>query len=181
MSTTCVSDSASATDGQPQLKWSELSTTAWELIKTQGIRSDIELPALPQAVTEFVDQSSHPDFDVPKLASIIEKDAGLTCELLRYVNSAGSGLSSKLGNVSHALNHLGTNTARTYLMAAGVKTATRSQQSRLLNPRHFWNTSLQRGLFARAIAGSLKLDTGLCFMGGLLTVLTNRFDLDYIR
>jgi len=183
MSTTCAT---SPPTESPALKWNDLRATALESIQTQKIPADIELPALPQAVTEFVDQSSHPDFEFPKLALIIEKDAGLTCELLRYVNSAANGLSTPIGNVAQALAQLGIKTARTYLMAAGVKAATRSQQSRLLNPRHFWNTSLQRGLFARAIARNLNLDTGLCFMGGLLqdfllTVLTNRFDSDYIN
>ncbi|MEO2036531.1 MAG: HDOD domain-containing protein [Planctomycetaceae bacterium] len=185
MSTTCAPTTGPASQEAPKLQWSELRSSALESIKTQEIPDNIELPALPQAVTEFVDQSANPDFEFQQLAAIIEKDAGLTCELLRYVNSAAIGLSTAIGNVAQALSHLGINTARTYLMAAGVKAATRSQQSRLLNPRHFWNTSLQRGLFARAVGQSLKLDSGLCFMGGLLQdfllpVLTNRFDSEYI-
>ncbi len=174
-------DSAS----QPELQWEELRRSALETIRSAEIPDEIEVPALPQAVTEFMDESSSPDFDYGRLAQIVEKDPGLTCELLRYVNSAAVGLSSPVGSVRQALSHLGINTARTYLMAAGVKAATRSQQSRLLNARHFWNASLQRGLFARAVAACLNLDTGLCFMGGLLQdfllpVLTDRFDAEYI-
>lgn len=174
-----------AVEADAPLKWSELRTAALESIEKQELPDDVEIPALPQAVTEFVDESFNPDFEFPKLAQIIERDPGLTVELLKYVNSAANGLSQPIGSVSHALSHLGIKTARNYLMTAGVKAASRAQESRLLNPRHFWNTSLQRGLFARSIARSLKLDSGLSFMGGLLQdfmlpVLTNRFDSEYI-
>lgn len=185
MSSTCVPD-ATASSESPELNWSQLRTAALETIHSQEIPDDIELPALPQAVTEFVDESSNPDFEFERLSEIIQKDAGLTCELLRYVNSAANGGSAPIGDVTQALARLGIQTARTYLMAAGVKAATNAQKSKLLNPRHFWNNSLQRGLFSRSIARCLNLDTGLAFMGGLLQdfllpVLTNRFDSEYIR
>ena len=97
MSTNCAADSNSRSQESPQLNWGELRSSALNSIKTQEIPDNIELPALPQAVTEFVDQSASPDFEFPKLAAIIEKDAGLTCELLRYVNSAAVGLSAPMG------------------------------------------------------------------------------------
>ncbi len=183
MSATEVQDATAKTEAP--LQWSELLTAALDSIQRQELPGDVEIPALPQAVTEFVDESSNPNFEFPKLAQIIERDPGLTVELLKYVNSAANGLSTPIGNIAHALSHLGIKTARNYLMTAGVKAASRAQESRLLNPRHFWNTSLQRGLFARSIARSLKLDPGLSFMGGLLQdfmlpVLTNRFDSEYI-
>lgn len=186
MSATATDATATAQTALPPLNWSDLRSTALETIRTQELPDDIELPALPQAVTEFVEESSNPEFEYPKLAEIIEKDAGLTCELLRYVNSAANGRSTAIRCVTQSLTHLGVKTARTYLMAAGVKAATRAQQSRLLNPRHFWNNSLQRGLFSRSIANALNLDSGLCFMGGLLQdfllpVLTNQFDSEYIQ
>lgn len=186
MSTTTLPDTATESTELPPLQWSDLRSSALETIRTQELPDDIELPALPQAVSEFVEESSNPDFEYPKLAAIIEKDAGLTCELLRYVNSAAHGRTTAIGSVTQALAHLGIKTARTYLMAAGVKAATRAQQSRLLNQRHFWNNSLQRGLFSRSIASCLNLDAGLCFMGGLLQdfllpVLTNKYDSQYIQ
>jgi HD-like signal output (HDOD) protein len=168
------------------LNWAQLRTDALESISIQTLSEEIELPVLPKAVTEFVVESSDPDCDFARLAQIIEIDAGLTCELLRYVNSARYGLMFPIRNVPQALAQLGLTTSRTYLMAAGAKSATRAQQSRLLNHRHFWNESLRRGLFSRIMATHLKLDGSLCFLGGLLQdfmlpVLTNRYDADYIQ
>ncbi len=180
-----VADAPDVSEQAPQLSWSSLRSRALTSIEAQELPEQIELPALPQAVTEFVDASSDPDFEYNKLAEIIQKDPGLTFELLRYVNSAANGAAAPIGDVAQALAHIGIRRARTYLMAAGIKAATRAQQSRLLNPRHFWNSSLQRGLFAREIGRSLNLDAGLCFIGGLLQdfmlpALTNQYDSKYI-
>jgi len=174
-----------ATDN-PALNWTRLRTDALATIRSLETPTGIEVPALPQSVSEFVERSSDPNFDYTELADIVESDAGLTCELLRFVNSARNGLQAPIRSVAQALAHLGIETSRTFLMAAGAKAATIGQKSRLLNQRVFWNESLQRGLFARALADSMKLDAGLCFLGGLLQdfllpVLTNRFDKEYIR
>ena len=81
---------------EDSLNWSQLRAAALQSIDRQEIPDDIELPALPQAVTEFVDHSADPNFEYSRLAEIVEKDAGLTCELLRYVNSASGGLTTPI-------------------------------------------------------------------------------------
>ena len=167
------------------LNWAGLRADALTTIRSLEIPTGIEVPALPRAVSEFVDRSADPNFDYGVLGEIVETDAGLTCELLRVVNSASHGLQAPIRSVAQALTHLGIETSRTFLMAAGAKAASVAQKSRLLNQRSFWNESLQRGLFARALANALGLDMGLCFLGGLLQdfllpVVTNRFDSEYI-
>ena len=85
------------------LNWAQLRTDALESISIQNLPEKIELPVLPRAVTEFVAESSDPDCEFARLAQIIETDAGLTCELLRYVNSARYGLMSPVRDVTRAL------------------------------------------------------------------------------
>ncbi len=167
------------------LNWSQLRAGALQELASLEFPDDIDIPALPQAVTEFVDKSANPDAEVPELAAIVETCPGLTFEILRYVNSANFGLKNPIRSVAQAISHIGLSAAKTYLIAAGVKAATAAMESRLLNHRKFWNESLQRGLFARATATHLKLDAGLAFMGGLLQdfmlpAMTNQFDSDYI-
>lgn len=172
--------------GAELLSWTELRQKAMESIAAMETPEDIEIPALPAAVTEFSEKASDPDVEIPKLAAIVETCPGLTFELLRYVNSSTFGLTSAIRDVAHAISHIGLNITRTYLIAAGMKAATSAMKSRLLNHRNFWNESLQRALFARATANHLKLDSSLAFMGALLQdfllpSLTNKFDQEYIQ
>ena len=178
------------TDQQQQetegLSWTSLRESALKSIATMEVPDDIEVPALPHAVTEFVDKANNPDADVKELAGIVETCPGLTIELLRYVNSSAFSPSQPIRNVRQAIAHIGIRGATTYLIAAGIKAATSAVKSRLLNHRNFWNESFQRALFARATASHLKLDPDLAFIAGLLQdfllpALTNRFDQEYVR
>ncbi|MCA9064485.1 MAG: HDOD domain-containing protein [Planctomycetaceae bacterium] len=168
------------------IDWAELRKNALASITTERLPRSIELPALPHAVTEFIQKASRPDFEVKVLAGIVEKDTTLTVELLRYVNSAAFSPRSPVRSVRDAIMMMGINAARVHLMAVGMKAASRAIKSRLINQRNFWNESMQRALFARGIATRLKLDTGLAFLGGLLQdyllpVLTNEYDKLYIH
>lgn len=169
-----------------RVDWEQLRTAAINAVNADTLPRSIELPALPQAVSEFVARASNPDFDIRVLAAIVEKDAALTLELLKHVNSALFALRKPVGSVRDAIMQIGINSAKTHLLAAGVRAATRSIRSKLVNQRNFWNESLQRALFARELAHKLKLDPGLAFLGGLLQdyllpVLTNHFDKEYIQ
>ena len=155
-------------------------------VEAELLPKSIELPALPHAVTEFVQKSADPNFDVNVLSAIVEKDGALTVELLKHVNSAVYAMRSPIRSVRDAIVHIGINSARLHLLAVGMKAATRALKTRLINHRNFWNESLQRALFAREVAKRMKLDPGLAFLGGLLQdyllpVLTNVYDKQYMR
>jgi HD-like signal output (HDOD) protein len=166
--------------------WKTLSANSVASVKAELLPTSIELPALPHAVTEFVQKAANPNFDVNELASIVEKDAALTVELLKHVNSAIYALRNPIRCVRDAIVHIGINSARLHLLAVGMKAATRALKTKLINQRNFWNESLQRALFAREIARRMKLDPGLAFLGGLLQdyllpVLTNTYDKQYLQ
>lgn len=166
--------------------WKTLSSTSVASVKSELLPTSIELPALPYAVTEFVQKAASPNFDVKELAAIVEKDGALTVELLKHVNSAIYAMRNPVRNVRDAIVHIGINAARLHLLAVGMKAATRALKTKLINQRNFWNESLQRAIFAREIAKSMKLDPGLAFLGGLLQdyllpVLTNAYDKQYLQ
>lgn len=173
-------------DVSQKFSWENLRNDAIASVQAGNLPQSIELPALPHAVSEFVQKSADPDFEVKGLAAIVEKDSALTVELLRHVNSAFYVQRTPVRNVKDAILHIGVNAAKIHLLAAGMKAASRAMKSKLVNQRNFWNESLQRGLFAKEVARRLRLDTGLAFLGGLLQdyllpVLTNHFDRDYLR
>ncbi|MBL8812039.1 MAG: HDOD domain-containing protein [Planctomycetaceae bacterium] len=165
--------------------WKTLSASSVATVTADRLPTSIELPALPHAVTEFVQKSSNPNFDAADLARTVEKDSALTIELLKFVNSAAFSVKNQIRSVKDAIVHIGVNSARTHLLAVGMKAATRALRTKLLNQRNFWNESLQKALFAREVAKRMELDTGLAFLGGLLQdfllpVLTNTFDRQYM-
>lgn len=79
-----------------------------------------ELPTLP-AVAVQVNQMLQ-DIETPaqKLAKVIELDQAIAPKLLRLVNSAFFGFSSKVSTISHAVMLLGFNTVRNALLSISV-------------------------------------------------------------
>ena len=166
--------------------WKTLSVKSVASVNAELLPPSIELPALPHAVTEFVQKAANPNFNIEQLARIVEKDSALTVELLKHVNSSLYTLRQPIRSVKDAIIHIGINPARMHLLAVGMKAATRALKTKLVNQRNFWNESLQKALFAREIAKRLQLDAGLAFLGGLLQdyilpVLTNSFNKQYLQ
>lgn len=146
---------------------------------------DLQIPTLPRALTEFIEATSQPDFNIPALGKIVEQDPGMTVDLLRYVNTAAYGATRPVMTPRDAMVRLGVPRARNFLIAAGIRTTTLSYDSRLMNHKNFWTESLRRAVFAQAVAKKLKTDADLAFIGGLLQdfvlpVLTNQYDNQYI-
>ena len=158
----------------------------WAAIRAEGLANftmavmppTIQLPALPHAVTLFMERSSDEQSTVKDLAEILETDTGLTFELLKYVNSSFLGLRQKANSVLQALSLLGRRQSRMLVMATGAQASLQSRKSKLINQQAFWNASLQKALFAREIALLLQTDADVAFSGALLQdyllpVLTN--------
>lgn len=138
----------------------------------------LKLPALPLAVTQFLEKSRKPETSLKDLAKIIETDSGLTLELLRYVNSAFIGLRYKANSVIQSLSLLGQRQSTAFLVTAGMEAAVRARKSKLINQSCFWNACMQKALFAREVAKLLQADEDMAFAGAmlqdfLLPVLTN--------
>ena len=146
----------------------------------------LKLPALPHAVTLYMQKSNDPNASLKELVKIVETDTGLTVELLKYVNSSFVGLRHKAKSVQQALSLLGHRQSRTYIVTMGMQAAIQARKSKLIHQTSFWNASLQKALFAREVAGLLKTDGDLAFAGALLQdyllpVITNDLLDDYLR
>jgi len=158
----------------------------WKAIREEGLKDfsmaaippTIELPALPHAVTAFMDKSADESVSIKDLADILETDTGLTFELLKHVNSSFMALRQQAKSVFQAISLLGRRQSRMLVFAKGTEAAMRARKSKLINQAAFWNASLQKALFAREVAGLLKADRDVAFSGALLQdyllpVLTN--------
>jgi serine/threonine-protein kinase len=128
----------------------------------------VKLPILPLAVTKFSQRSADPNATPKELGQIIETDSGLTCELLRYVNSSARGMSRKVTSAQQAIGLLGVRDCKLYLLTKAVDRALRGRESKLVNLRSFAASNLERALFARHIAKLLRTDTETAFAGAML-------------
>lgn len=148
----------------------------WALIREQGLQGftlsalppTVSLPALPHAVTRFIERSKDETTSLKQLAAIVETDTGLTIELLKHVNSSYVGLRDKAKTAQHGLAVLGLRQSKLFIIATGTQAAVRSRKSKLINQASFWNACLQKAIFAREIAKLLKTDQELAFSGALL-------------
>ena len=167
------------------INWAEIRQRELASIQIQVPSGNLEVPALPHAVTQFIERSVDPDVPTRELAAIVETDSGLTVELLKHVNSSLFNFSSPIRDVAYAISHLGLRQAKIFLITVGTKAASRSTKSKLIHQENFWNESLQKAFFARELAKLLKTDTELAFASSLLAdfvlpATTNSHTDDYI-
>lgn len=167
-------------------EWSKLRESILAENSDSVLPPSVQLPILPQALSEFRKKSQNPDVDTNELSKIIASDAGLSTELLRTVNSCKTGARAKVTSVRQALLILGIPTALLHLTTSGLKQVMRSTSSKLINFQNFWNSNLERSLFAREVAALLSADTDLAFTAGmlqdfLLPLITNQMLDDYLE
>lgn len=160
------------------IDWKAVCDEALGQFEITCLPPEFKLPALPHAVSLFLERSSKADADLKQLATIIETDSGLSVELLRQVNSSHMGLRNKARAASQALAMLGLRQSRMFVMTTGMQAAVLARQSKLINQNRFWNVSLEKALFAKQVAVLLKADQDLAFAGSLmqdylLPILTN--------
>lgn len=147
---------------------------------------DIKVPPLPNVVMEVVQRSSDPSANAGELGELIARDVGITCELLKYVNSAATGLRNKISTAPRAAAILGMKKLRLFLLTSAVDKMTRDMKSPLVLAQRFAVAGMERGLFAREIVLRQKGDADLAFSAGMLQdfmllVLTGELTDNYVR
>lgn len=167
--------------------WEEIRKTIIAEGTEAALPPTIKLPILPKALNDFRNLSADPDADTNRLSQIVASDAGLSAELLKNVNSCkiGSGR-AKITSVKQALMTLGIPGTLLHLTTSAMKESMRSTSSKLINFQSFWNTNLERALFAREIATLLGGDADLAYTAGMLQdfmlpMITNQLVDDYLE
>lgn len=136
--------------------------------KKSPLPPQIKLPMLPKAVMEFSQKSEDPKATPKELSKIIETDAGISCELLRMVNSSALGLRRKVSSIQQTITLMGIRSTKLFLITTGLKQAMSTNDSKLINLPNFWSTNLERALMAREIARLMKVDPDIAFSAAML-------------
>src|SRR5262249_54980139 len=117
----------------PAVNWTKLRHSLIGDRNASVLPPNIPLPMLPQVVLEFSRKAEDPEAGPCELGRIIESDSGLTCELLKYVNSSKFGLKVKASSAQQAITKLGIRASKLFLLTTGVQHAMRSCKSKLIN------------------------------------------------
>ncbi|HVV99310.1 MAG TPA: HDOD domain-containing protein [Planctomycetaceae bacterium] len=154
--------------GTSLINWKHIRAQALGNEPPEELPPQVKLPMLPHAVTEFSKRADDPNASSRELGAIVETDTGLTCELLKYVNSALFGLRKKAASAQQAISLLGVRQSKLFLLTTGIKVALSSRESKLVNFRAFWAANLERALFAREVAKLLNADADLAFAAAMM-------------
>lgn len=150
------------------MDWSKVRESLLPTGKRSVVPPQVKLPILPIAVTKFSQKAKNPQVTASELGRIIEADSGLTCELLRNVNSSARGMRQKASSATQAISLLGIRESDLFLTTTAVQRSMRDRESKLMNVRNFWNTNLERAIFAREIAVLLGADQETAFAAAML-------------
>jgi HD-like signal output (HDOD) protein len=108
-----------------------------------------ELAAMPATSSRLLSMLEDPDAPVGDLVSVIEKDTGLTANLLKLCNSAYYGLSREVGSIREALIRLGNRNVVTLAFAASMGRLLQAPVSAYrLSRGQLWRHALAVGLLS---------------------------------
>jgi len=114
-----------------------------------------ELAAMPATTARLLQLLEEPDAPVDEILAIIEKDPGLTANLLKLSNSAYYGLLREVGSVREALVLMGNRTVVTLAFAASMGRVMQAPVTAYRLPRgRLWRHALATGLLAARIESS---------------------------
>ncbi len=168
------------------MDWTQLRTELLGSGQAFVLPPSIKLPVMPEAVIRFTREAEDPNTSPKKLAEIIETDAGMSCSLLKHVNSSAMGLRHTVSSVKQAISILGIRTVKLMLLTNAAKNLISNRQSKLIHLPTFWVENLEKGLFAKEVAKLLNADTEVAFSSAmladlLLPILTNEVYDPYVE
>ncbi len=130
-----------------------------------------ELAAMPATSARLLTLLEDPDVEVDELVSVVEKDPGLTANVLKLCNSSYYGLGREVGSVRDALVRLGSRTVLTVAFAASMGRLLQVAVTAYRLPRgQLWRHALACGLLAARLApgGAAGRDRDRLFTAGIL-------------
>lgn len=155
------------------------------------IHSLKNLPSMPETYNEMMEKIRLSETSIHDIATIINKDPGMSTKILQLVNSAFFGLGNRISNILDAATLIGLDTIRAMTLSVGI--FSQFEQNEIKDP-NFSIQNLQYKSFlmanlAKQIAMQMKAPKYIvddCFMSGLvheigLLILQYNFSNEYIK
>ncbi len=119
--------------------------TAAEIL--EQVRRDPKIPAPSQAVFKVLELTKDPQCDPSRVAAVIQRDGGLTGQLLRQANSALYSFVTPTSSVNDAVVRLGLKAVRSAVVNQHVVNALGRTCPPGFHPQQYW-----QGTFAASVA-----------------------------
>ncbi len=127
-----------------------------------------EILSLPQTLAEVLRLTRDEDSSAEDIASILEKDPGLTTKVLKIANSAYFGKGRSVGSIKQAVVTIGLRQITALALSSSVYSLSGKWGS-AVDPIRFWRHSLEVAIAARMISEAIGYKRSEeMFVGGLL-------------
>jgi HD-like signal output (HDOD) protein len=124
----------------------------------KALLGDYELQRFPTVVMNVLGMLRDPHTETNDIADQIQMDLGMNIKILRLVNSAAFGLTSKVSNLHHAVTLLGRSRMESMLLTYAVANNIPSTLG-CMEISRFWLASARRACLAKHIAQHLHAAT----------------------
>ena len=147
-----------------------MSTGTATLKIDELINNNKELPSLPAALMQVIQETGKATASAGAIADLIARDQSLSAKLLKLSNSAYYGMPGQVDDLVESVMILGMKNVRNMALAAGTHTwMNKPLKGYLLEPKQMWNHSFGVAIGSRIIAAeSKKLNPDIAFTAGLL-------------
>ncbi len=116
-------------------------------------------PSMPGAAVQLLALIEDPDINVSQIESILQRDAGLTANLLKLANSAYFGIPSKIGSVRQAVLLLGLKRLIQMVIASCVSAIMdKPIPGYELPPGELWRHSIAVSVAAEGLVNELNVE-----------------------
>ena len=124
------------------------------MINLSKILSRVEkLEPIPEIISQVLALADDPDSPLKDLVEVVEKDAAITANLLKMVNSAHMGLPVKVDSLQQAVAMLGLQQVVEMVLSQNISgNLDRSQKGYGLAKGDLWRQSLATAMVARTLA-----------------------------
>lgn len=129
-----------------------MSTTSQNpLLISDLFKGDLQLASPPTVYIKLKEVINDPTKIIDDVAYIIEKDASLSIRLLKVVNSAFYGFSSKITSINRAINIIGNKELQSIVLSTTVIDRFSDLPEHLISMRDYWKENLRCALISQAI------------------------------
>ena len=129
--------------------------------------NELVVPMLPDVAVRVV-KSGRQAASAHSLAAIISADASLTMYVLRIAVSAAKRPAQRIVSLQHALAWLGIDEVANIAFTLALQGKMLDVKGQQRKARRLWRHSLASALWARQLAHMLHVDSGVCYLCGLL-------------
>ncbi|MFV0443360.1 MAG: protein kinase domain-containing protein [Planctomycetaceae bacterium] len=126
------------------------------------------VPRAPKNVALLSTLAQDHQLTVKQLQQIIERDAELTSQVLRQVNSCSTGLKVRIHTVARAIGLLGERRCKMLVLSAMLQSSLRSALGVPELTEDYLTDCLERAIFARLTAEALNVDPDASYISSLL-------------